>query len=180
MIVQAELSTSSWRYAFSRKRALIIGCVCLSLFAVVIGVLGLAKDSWPRKVVDSWTNIHALFALLACGLALARYRWCVEYSPRRPPADFRELSRHLSRTVYWLLYVVIGVRQSVALIGCAWHGGALDFNVFDERFRHGPEGFDLKDDVQLFLASGFFALIFVRVIARLIWIRPSDKALTKR
>jgi hypothetical protein len=40
--------------------------------------------------------------------------------------------------------------------------------VFDERFRHGSEAFELKDDMQLFLASGFFALIIVRVMARVI------------
>jgi cytochrome b561 len=178
MTAQAERLANSWRYACSRKRALVAGCLCVTLLAVVIGVLGLAKNSWPRNVVESWTNIHALFALLACGLALARYQWCVEYSPRRPPADIRELSRHLSRTVYWLLYLVIGVRQSMAIIGCVWHGGPLDFNVFDERFRHGSEAFDLKDDVQLFLASGFFALIIVRVMARVIWLRSSDRATT--
>ena len=80
--------------------------------------------------------------------------------------------------MYWLLYLVIGVRQSVAIMSCLWHGDPLDFNVFDERFRHGPDTFDLKDDMQLFLASGLFALIFVRVIARLIWIRPSDRPTT--
>ena len=95
-----------------------------------------------------------------------------------PPAGIRQLSRHLSRIVYLLLYVVIGVRELIAILNSLLHGGVIDFHLFDERFRHGPDyaGFNPKDDFQLFFASGLFALIFVRVLTFRLWLRSVERA----
>jgi cytochrome b561 len=123
-------------------------------------------------------NIHALFGLLLCGLVLARCWWCVKHSPRMLRTDIRELSRHLSRMVYLLLYLVIGVREIIGILASLWHGSALGFNLSDERFRDGADygGFNPKDDCQLFLASGLVALIFVRVLAFRLWSRCPERA----
>jgi hypothetical protein len=128
--------------------------------------------------VESLINIHALFGLLLCGLALARYHWCLKRAPYISPGEARELSLHLSRIVYLTLFVVIGVRQSIGILGSIWHGGAVDFNLFDERFRNGPDtkAFDPKDDFQQFLASGLFALGVVRVVVFRLWLRSVERA----
>jgi cytochrome b561 len=154
----------------------------MALLVVAVGVLGLIDGSWPRRMLESWINIHVLFGLLLCGLVVARYQWRVKHSPGMLPTDVRELSRHLSRTVYLLLYVVIGFRLSIGIVNCIWHGGAVDFNLFDEHFRNGPDSkaFDPKDDFQLFLASGLFALAIIRVLAFRIWLRLSDHAATSK
>jgi cytochrome b561 len=151
---------------------------CIALAAVVIGVLGLLRGSWPRQVLVSWINIHGLFGLLLCGLVFARCRWHVKHSPRMLPADIHTLNRHLSRIVYLLLYVVIGVREIIAIVSSVWHGGPVDFNLFDEHFRSGPDyaGFDPRDDFQLFVASGLVALIFVRALTRRLWVRSVERA----
>jgi cytochrome b561 len=127
-------------------------------------------------MLESWINIHVLFGLLLCSLVLARYQWRVNHSPRMRPVDVRELSRHLSRIVYLLLYVVVGVRLSIGIINS--HGGTVDFNLIDERFRHGPDSraFDPKDDFQLFLASAFFVLIILRLLAFALWLRAVERA----
>jgi cytochrome b561 len=104
---------------------------------VAIGVLGLQGDSWLRQVLEAWINIHALFGLLLCGLVLARCQWRVERSPRMLTADIRELFRHLSRIVYLFLYVVIGVREVIGMLNSLWHGGPVDFSLFDPRLRQG-------------------------------------------
>jgi len=93
------------------------------------------------------------------------------------PVDIPQLSRRLSRTVYLFLYLVIGVREIVGILGSHWHGGAVDFNLFDPRFRQGPDSaaFNPKDDFQLFLASGLFALIFVRILAFRLWSRSVER-----
>jgi hypothetical protein len=150
---------------------------CIALVTVAIGVMGLQGDSWLRQGLETWINIHLLFGLLLCSLVLARCRWRVERSPRMLTADIRELSRHLSRIVYLLLYVVIGVREVVGMLNSLWHGGAVDFNLFDARFRQGPDygWFNPKDDFQLFFASGLFALSFVRVLAFRLWRRSAER-----
>lgn len=164
------------------RDACIILYGCTALLAVWVGVLGLLGASWQRQALESWINIHALFGLLLCGLVLASCQWRVKHSPRMLSADVRELSRHLSRIVYLMLYVVIGVRELIIILNGIRHGGAVDFNLFDVHFRHGPDyqGFDPKDDLQLFFASGLFALIFVRVLAFRLWLRVARPASRSR
>ena len=178
MAVQAEPSLNSLAHAYSRQRMLIALYGCAALFVVVIGVLSLLDGSWLRHMLESWINIHALFGLLLCGLVLVRYQWRVRHSPGMLPTDIRELSQHLSRIVYLLLYVVIGVRQSIGIINSIWHGSAVDFNLFDDRTSNGPDraGWNPKDDFQLLLATGLFVLILVRVLACRLWLRSVERA----
>jgi cytochrome b561 len=167
MAAQAEHSLHFLPHACSRERMLAALFGCIALVAVAIGVLGLLGASRLRQMLDSWINIHALFGLLLCGLVSARYRWCVIYSPRMLPTDIRQLSRHLSRIVYLSLYLVIGVREIIGILNSVWYGSAVDFILFDERIRNGPDqaSWNPKDDFQLFFASCLFALIFVRILA---------------
>jgi cytochrome b561 len=177
MAAQAEPFLHPLVLACSRQRMLMALYGCAALLVATIGVLGLLDGSWLRQMLESWINIHALFGLLLCGLVLARYQWRVNHSPQLPQADIRELSRHLSRIVYLLLYVVVGVRQSIGIINSIWHGNAVDFNLFDDHFRTGPDraGWNPKDDFQLFLATGLFVLIFVRVLAFRLWLRAVER-----
>ena len=177
MAAQAERSLHFLAHACSRERTLTALYGCIALVAVVIGVLGLIGASWPRQMLESWINIHALFGLLLCGLVFSRCWWRVKHSPRMLPADIRELSRHLSRIVYLLLYVVVGLSQLISILNSIWHVGAVDFNLFDQRFR-GPDyaGFNPKDDFQLFLATGLSVLIIVRVVAFGLWRALSNEA----
>jgi cytochrome b561 len=176
MAAQAE-RVLNFAHACTWERVLTVLYGCIALVAVVIGALGLLGATGPRQMLESWINIHALFGLLLCSLVLARCRWSVKQSPPMLPADIRQLSRHLSRTIYLMLYVVIGVRELIAILNSVWHRGAVDFNLFDQRFR-GPDyaGFNPKDDFQLFLASGFITLIFLRVLTFPLWLRSVERA----
>jgi len=171
MSAQADHSLPVFAQACARERTLAALYGCYALATVAIGVLGLFGDSWSRQAIECCINVHALFALLLCGLVLARYRWLVERSPRMRSAEVRALSRHLSRIVYLFLYVVIGMRELVRILNSLWHGGPVDFDLFEDGFSHGRDygDFDPKDDFQLFFASGLFALIFVRALAYTLW-----------
>jgi cytochrome b561 len=129
-------------------------------------------------MLESWINIHVLFGSLLGSMVTARFMRQVKHSPRMLPADIRALSRRLSRIVYLLLYVVIGLRQTMGILGSIWHGGSVDFKFFDMGFRHGPDyaGFNPKDDFQLFLASGLLVLILIRVSAFAMSLRSAAAA----
>ena len=178
MAAQAERSLNSLAHACSRERMLTALYGCIALVTVAIGVLGLQGDSSLRQMLEAWINIHVLFGLLLCGLVLARCQWRAGRSPRMLTADIRDLSRHLSRIVYLLLYVVIGMREVIGMLNSLWHGGPVDFSLFDPRFRQGPDyaWFNPRDDFQLFFASGLFALLFVRVMAFTLWLRFGKRA----
>ena len=177
MAAPAERSSSSLPHVFRRDgiKAL-YGCAAAA--TVAIGVIGLVRGSSLRQTLDSWSSVHALFAVLLCGLVIARCRWQVKHSPPLLPADIRGLTRHLSRIVYLLLYLVIGVREIIGIVGSLRLGDSVDFNLFDGRFRNGPDfaGFNPQDDFQLFIASGLVALIFVRILACGLWFRAVERA----
>ena len=179
MSAQAELSLLPARKPHSRVR-IYVPEACAALLVVVIGTAGLIAHSWPRQMVESWVNIHLLFGLLLCGWVMIRYQRRVSQSPSMLPADVRGVSRQLSRIVYCVLYGVIGLKQCISIAGSLWHGGAVDFSLFDESLRHGPDtrDFGLHDDFQLFLASGLVPLVVVRVMAFRLWLRLMEKSLS--
>jgi cytochrome b561 len=178
MAAQAERFPTSLARACCRDEVLKTLYGCIAVAAVAIGVLGLLHGSWPTQVLDSRNYVHVLFALLLCGLVFARFRWHVKHSPPMLPADIHGLTRHLSRIVYLSLYAVIGVRETVGIVSSLWHGGSVDFNLFDPRFRNGPDyaGFNPRDDFQLFIASGLVALVFVRILTCRLWFRSDERA----
>ena len=175
MAAQADRSLHPFAHACTRERTLTALYGCTALVTVAIGVLGLQGHSWLRQMLETRVDIHAQFGLLLSGLVFTRYRWCVG-QPRMLPADIRGLSRHLSRIVYLILYLVIGVREIIAILNSLWHGGAIDFNLFDNRIRNGPDhaSWVPDDDFQMFFASGLLALLFVRVLA--LWLRSRERA----
>jgi cytochrome b561 len=150
----------------------------MALLVVLVGVLGLVRDSWPRQILGPWIDIHALFGLLLWGLLIAEFYRRMKCSPVVLPADIREFSRRLARMVYLLLYVIIGVRQILGLVNYTWHDGAFDFDLFGEYFRRGPDGqgFDAGEDFQAFVAYGLVAIVIIRVVAFGIRLRLDNDA----
>jgi cytochrome b561 len=179
MAAQAELSLLPACRPYSRVR-IYAPEACTALLVVVVGAAGLVAHSWPRQIVESWINIHLVFGLLLCGWVIVRYQQRVNQSPSILPADVRGLSRQLSHIVYCVLYGVIALTQSLSIVSALWHGGAVDFSLFDESVRRGPDTgfFDLHDDFQLFLASGLMPLVIVRVMAFKLWLRLIEKSRT--
>jgi cytochrome b561 len=178
MAAQAERSLLPARKPYSRVR-IYAPEACVALLVVVIGAAGLIAHSWPRQMVESWINIHLLFGFLLCGWLMVRYRRRVSQKPGMVPAEVRGLSRQLSRIVYCVLYGVIGLKQSISIVSSLRHGGAVDFNLFDEGLRHGPDtdNFDLRDDFQMFLASALVPLVIVRVMTFRLWTRLTEKSI---
>jgi cytochrome b561 len=164
MAARAECPPHSLSNFYPRERRRLALYLCAGSLVAAVGVLGLEGASWPRRLVESWMNIHALFGLLLCGLVLARYQWIVQYSPRLRD-DSSEMCRHLSRIVYLMLYLVIGVSQGISLVNCIWHGGGVDLSLLDERLRNDDDSqvFNPRNDYHMILLSGGVVLAMVRV-----------------
>jgi cytochrome b561 len=54
-----------------RSAAIALHWVIFGL-VVVVGVLGLLHDSWPKQTQASWINVHALIGILLWMLLIAR------------------------------------------------------------------------------------------------------------
>jgi hypothetical protein len=141
-------------------------CGGLALLSVTAGALGLLEHSTIRQTVESCINIHVLFGLLLCALIVVRCRQCVGGAWSMSCLEVRELSRHLSRVVYLILYGAVGLRECLGLVERLALGAASDVAIFDERWRNGPDvqGFNPHDDFQRFFVCGLLVLGGARVL----------------
>ena len=146
-----------------------------ALLVVVVGVLGLLHDSWPKTTQKSWINIHALLGLLLFLLTLIRLRWRVKYPPPKLPDDAGELSRRLSFPVHFLLYFLMLLIPLFGIVTFIWHGRSFNFGLFqvDFHIRSNRAVFHPTEDIHGYLAYALFALAGLHAVAALYhhWIR---------
>ena len=102
----------------------------------------------------------ASIALIIVGLIAAKFHWWLKCSAPVSAADIRLFSRGLSRMVYLVLYLIIGVQQIANLVG-----GLQTNSVAGQGLGM------LKPTSQVFLLHGLLALILIRVLAYLTWRR---------
>jgi hypothetical protein len=121
-----------------------------ALLVLAAGLLGLLYDSWPIPLRHAG-SLHALFGAVLLIFVAASFCRQVRQTPRMPPADIRAFSRHLSRTVYLLLYVLMFFDVIIGILPGSprrvIHGQAVQF--------------------QSYLASGVLALVAIRALCAL-------------
>jgi cytochrome b561 len=140
--------------------------VTLGVIVVSVGLLGTLDHSGMRRVVASWINIHALFGALLFALVVARLQWCVESRPPAGAAELRELTRHLSRIVYLLLYLVIGTRVVVNIV---------NYSFLAEAACRSQNCMQLQStgDLRAIVAYGVAVLVAIRVL--ILWLSRSRR-----
>ena len=136
---------------------------------VVVGVLGLLHDSWPKSTQDFWINIHAMIGLTVWALAIARLWWRSTHTPPDLPPDIGEFSRRLSRPVHLLLYGLMLVIPIIGIVTFIWHGRVFDFGLFKIDFGVAKNRaiFHPTEDIHGYLAYALFALVGLHALAAL-------------
>jgi cytochrome b561 len=126
-------------------------------------------------------DVPTLFGLLLWIMVIARFRARMKHSAEIRAADLRGLSRQLSRTVYLLLYLIIGAKQVINIVGFLRHGGTFDPGLAPtpDCASHDCPTFAPTNDLKLMLIYGLIALIIIRVLALWIWLRLADDAASK-
>jgi uncharacterized membrane protein SirB2 len=81
-----------------------------ALPVAAVGILGLSDDFWLRRDLASMVDVHALFGLSLAIFIVLRFQLRIGRSPDCP-AEIRAVSRHLSRTVYLLLGLLVVFKQ---------------------------------------------------------------------
>jgi cytochrome b561 len=140
-----------------------------ALLVLAVGLLGLIADTWTIPLPHRG-NLHVLFGALLWAYVVARFYGRLRRSPRMQPADLRAFSRHLSRLVYLLLYVLTLFNLAIGFLGAAPHSAFLA----------------RATDFQSYLVGGLGALVTIRVLAALCHhsvihgVKNSTHGLTKR
>ncbi len=141
----------------------------MAVFVLVVGVLGLLHDSWPKPTQAFWINVHGLVGLAVWALVAARLWWRLRHAPPPLPADAGALARRLSPPVHWLLYALLFIIPAFGVVTFIWHGRVFDFGLFQIDFgvRRNPAVFHPTEDIHGYLAYGLFALVGVHAAAAL-------------
>jgi cytochrome b561 len=136
---------------------------------VVVGVLGLLHDSWPKSTQDFWINIHAMIGLTVWALVIARLWWRSTHTPPDLPPDVGEFSRRLSYPVHLLLYGLMFVIPIIGIVTFIWHGRVFDFGLFKINFGVAKNRaiFHPTEDIHGYLAYALFALVGLHALAAL-------------
>jgi len=141
----------------------------MAALIVVVGVLGLLHDSWPRRSQAFWINVHALIGLLVWVLILVRLWWRRAHPPPALPPEVGLLPRRLSSAVHLLLYLLVFVTPLLGIVTFIWHGRAFDFGLFRVDFgvRSNRAIFHPTEDIHGYLAYTLFALVGIHLLTAL-------------
>ena len=154
----------------SRYGLVAIGLHWMSaVFVVVVGVLGLLHDSWPKHSQGFWINIHAVLGLLLWLIAISRLSWRSQHPAPALPIDVGWISRRLSGLVHGLLYALMLVIPVFGIVTFIWHGRVLNLGLFQVDFgiKSNRAIFHPTEDIHGYLAYVLFGLVGVHAAAAL-------------
>ncbi len=166
----ADPETSLTSSTISRYgRGAILFHWAMFVLVVVVGILGLLHDSWPKQTQKFWINIHALLGLLLWFVLMARFWWRRRHAPPPLPANTGTLSRRLSVPVHFALYALMFVIPVIGIITFVYHGRVFDFGLFQIDFgiKSNRAIFHPTEDLHGYLAYALFGLAGLHALAAL-------------
>jgi cytochrome b561 len=139
------------------------------LLVVMVGILGLLHDDWPKATQGFWINLHALLGLLLWFTLFARLLWRVRHAPPALPDDIGAISRRFSSPVHWALYALMFFIPILGVVTFIYHGRIFDFGLFHIDFgvKKNRAIFGPTEDIHGYLAYGLFALAGLHASAAL-------------
>jgi cytochrome b561 len=139
------------------------------ILVVVVGVLGLLHDTWPRRSQRFWINLHALIGLTLWLLVMARLWWRSAHRPPALPPQSGAWSRRLSAPVHLLMYALLLVTPVLGIVTFIWHGRVFDFGLLRVDFGVPANRaiFHPTEDIHGYLAYALFTLVGLHVLAAL-------------
>jgi len=140
------------------------------VLVVIVGVLGLLHDSWPKQTQAFWINVHALIGILLWFLLLARFGYRLRNPPPALPAEIGAFSRRFSSPVHFALYTLMFVIPIVGVVTFIYHGRVFDFGVFELNLgvKKNRAIFEPTEDIHGYLAYALFALAGLHALAALL------------
>jgi len=139
------------------------------VLVVIVGVLGLLHDDWPKQTQSFWINIHAVLGLLLWFLLMARVTWRLRHQPPALPADSGRFAQRFSSPVHMALYALLFVIPVLGIVTFVYHGRIFDFGIFHVDFgiKKDRAVFGPTEDIHGYLAYTLFALASLHAAAAL-------------
>jgi cytochrome b561 len=139
------------------------------VLVVVVGILGLLHDDWPKDTQAFWINVHAMIGLLLWLVLIARIWWRLGHTPPALPADVGSFSRRFSSPIHMALYALLFVTPIIGIVTFIYHGRIFDFGLFqlDPGVKSNRAIFHPTEDIHGYLAYAIFTVAGLHALAAL-------------
>jgi cytochrome b561 len=139
------------------------------VLVVIVGILGLLHDDWPKRTQAFWINVHAMIGLVLWLLLIARIGWRLRHAPPSLPAHVGAFSRRLSSPVHLVLYALLFVTPIIGVVTFIYHGRIFDFGIFqiNPGVKSNRAIFHPTEDIHGYLAYAIFAVAGLHALAAL-------------
>ena len=139
------------------------------VLVVIVGVLGLLHDDWPKETQGFWINIHVMFGLLLWFVLMARLAYRRRHPPPVLPTSVGAFSRRFSSPVHMALYALLFITPILGIVTFIFHGRIFDFGLFqvDPGVKKDHAIFGPTEDIHGYLAYALFALAALHAVAAL-------------
>jgi cytochrome b561 len=136
---------------------------------VIVGVLGLLHDSWPKQTQASWINAHALIGILLWLVLIARFGYRLRHAPPPLPAGISPISRYAASPVHLTLYALLFVIPIIGVVTFLYHGRILRLGLLglDFGIKKDQAIFEPTEDIHGYLAYALFALAGLHALVAL-------------
>lgn len=139
----------------------------VALSIILVFVLGLTVDSFPKSWTDAVINTHALVGLAVLGLTFVRLWWRLSHRPPDYPRDFSPLVRRMSHVVQSALYVLMLAVPLIGIPTLLYRGRGLNLGFIEitSPIARAPEIFHPLTDVHGYAAYALVALAIGHMLA---------------
>lgn len=139
------------------------------VLVIIVGILGLLHDDWPKATQGFWINVHALLGLLLWSTLLARLYWRLRHTPPALPAGIGVMARRFSSLAHWAMYGLMFTIPLLGVVTFIYHGRIFDFGLFQIDFAVKKDHaiFGPTEDVHGYLAYALFAVAAIHASAAL-------------
>lgn len=136
---------------------------------LIVGVLGLLHDDWPKATQSYWINIHAVLGIILWGTVLTRLTWRLRNAPPPLPENIGSMAKRMSSPVHTALYALLLVTPLVGAVTFVYHGRIFDFGLFhlDLGIQKNRAVFRPTEDIHGYLAYALFTLAGLHAAAAL-------------
>ncbi|HTJ97259.1 MAG TPA: cytochrome b [Rhodocyclaceae bacterium] len=153
----------------------------IALLIATAFLLGLTVDDFPKAWNNSVVNVHALMGLTILALTTVRIGWRLAHKPPPLPKSSSPLLGKLSKTVHFVLYLLMLVVPAIGVPTLLYRGRGVDFGLFEipqflprvpEIFHPLTELHELSAYALLGLGFGhIFAALYHQIVLRdrLVW-----------
>ncbi len=139
------------------------------VLVVIVGILGLLHDTWPKQTQSFWINVHAVVGIALWLVLLARFGYRLRHPAPALPTTVGAFSRRLSTTVHWALYALLFVIPLIGFVTFVYHGRILHLGILDLDLgiKKNRSIFEPTEDIHGYLAYALFALAGLHALAAL-------------